>query len=221
MDGIMRTRIGEFGISKQGEKMEIIAYRRHDDMDVKFADGYIAKNITYRNFKTGEVGNPNFYQKRVGETKLSNCGMQMKIIAYRKSSDLDVEFEDGTIVKNIKYQAFRKGEIKNPNFYKAKYIGKKTMANCKMQMEVIEYRNSMDIDVIFEDGTIVKNKTYRDFKTGEIKPPYVTNYKGKDIFLNLNNITGKNLFDKYYHCKCSKCGLDTVLTIKEAKEHKC
>ena len=43
---------------------------------------------------------------RMGETKKANNGMNMTIIAYRKSNDIDVKFEDGTIVTNRNYQDF-------------------------------------------------------------------------------------------------------------------
>ena len=37
--------------------MEIIAYRKHDDIDIMFLDEchYIKRNITYSNFKSGQV----------------------------------------------------------------------------------------------------------------------------------------------------------------------
>ena len=52
---------------------------------------------------------------RVGEKSKANNGMEMKIIGYRSSSDIDVQFEDGTIVKGKRYQQFKRGEIANPN----------------------------------------------------------------------------------------------------------
>ena len=43
-------------------------------------------------------------------------------------------------------------------------IGEISYNNQNLQMKVIGYRNSMDIDIQFEDGTIVKNRTYDSFK---------------------------------------------------------
>ena len=37
---------------------EIIAYRRSEDMDVRFPDGVVVKNVGYGNFKRGMVGHP-------------------------------------------------------------------------------------------------------------------------------------------------------------------
>ena len=38
-------------------------------------------------------------------------------------------------------------------------------------MTIVEYKDKNHIDVIFEDGTIVQNKTYNNFKNGLIKNP--------------------------------------------------
>ena len=46
---------------------------------------------------------------------LQKNGQIMTIIAYRNAVDLDVQFEDGTIVKNKQYDKFKKGQIKNLN----------------------------------------------------------------------------------------------------------
>ena len=35
--------------------------------------------------------------------------------------------------------------------------------------KIVKYLNNGNIDVQFEDGTIVQNKTYQAFKTGHIK----------------------------------------------------
>lgn len=49
-------------------------------------------------------------QNRVGEKRIANCGMEMEIIAYRKSYDIDVRFEDGAI-RTATYNAFKSGKI--------------------------------------------------------------------------------------------------------------
>lgn len=54
--------------------------------------------------------------KHIGEESISKRGQKMKIIGYREYKDIDVQFSDGTIVKNCCMDNFRKGLIKNPNF---------------------------------------------------------------------------------------------------------
>jgi len=53
---------------------------------------------------------------RTGEVRKMNNGMTAKIVAYRSSRDIDIQFEDGTIVYNKTYGSFKKGLIANPNY---------------------------------------------------------------------------------------------------------
>lgn len=59
---------------------------------------------------------------RTGEIKNNNFGTPMKIIAYRNSDDIDVEFQDEHcyVKKHTTYINFKKGNIKNP-YDKTKY----------------------------------------------------------------------------------------------------
>lgn len=53
---------------------------------------------------------------RLGEIRKNNKGTEMKIIAYRKGDDIDVEFldEHHYIKEHSTYQTFKLGQIKNP-----------------------------------------------------------------------------------------------------------
>ncbi len=114
-------------------------------------------------------------EKRVGETTTAKCGMNMKIIAYRSSTDVDVEFEDGTVITNKSYNSFKKGTISNPNCPYQKPVQDKTgtrgVGRNGMGMTIIAYRNTRDIDVQFDDGTIVEHKAYNNFRAGYIQHP--------------------------------------------------
>ncbi len=212
--------LGLSKISNSGFKMTIINYRNANDMDIQFEDGSIAKHKPLASFKTGQIAHPKKADNRIGEKVKATNGQEMEIIVYRKASDIDVRFEDGTIVKNTKYHSFKNGEIENPNFYNFR-IGETKIANCGEPMKIIAYRSSSDIDIEFEGGIIVGHKNYRWFKKGEIGHPYIQS-RGKQLpTLAINNITGKKVFDKYYHCQCSKCNLNTIMTFIEAKNHKC
>lgn len=66
------------------------------------------------------------YINRLGEKAINNQGLKMWIKEYRNCDDIDVIFEDKTIVKNKQYSKFKNGSIKNPNFctvYNIGYIG--------------------------------------------------------------------------------------------------
>lgn len=51
----------------------------------------------------------------IGEVVTANNGQRMTLIAYRQYKDIDVQFEDGTIVTNKSYHHFKYGTIANPN----------------------------------------------------------------------------------------------------------
>ena len=126
--------------------------------------------------------------ERVGEVRRANNGQLMKIIGYKNANNIDIQFEDGTIVKDRTYKMFKKGGIKNPNITdrrKRRVSGTDILlseyrlhevntASNGQEMKIIHYRDVNDIDIQFEDGTIVRHKAYGEFKDGYIKNPSVT-----------------------------------------------
>ena len=56
----------------------------------------------------------------IGEVITANNGQRMTLIAYRGYEDIDVQFDDGTIITNRSYQWFKKGGIRNPNYIRSK-----------------------------------------------------------------------------------------------------
>lgn len=47
---------------------------------------------------------------RLGETRMMNCGMEATIIRYENARDIDIRFEDGTVVEHRQYDQFKKAE---------------------------------------------------------------------------------------------------------------
>ena len=98
-----------------------------------------------------ESYNPQF--DRTGETKLVNCGQVATIIAYRTCDDIDVQFEDSTVVKNATYASFRLRYIQNPNLNRQRYYkGRKNKNNNGQSMTIIKYVNNLNVVVQFDDG---------------------------------------------------------------------
>lgn len=57
----------------------------------------------------------------------NNNGERMTIVRYGGTRDIDVQFDDGTVVEHREYSAFKKGQIKNPmtpSVYGIGFIGK-------------------------------------------------------------------------------------------------
>jgi predicted nucleic-acid-binding Zn-ribbon protein len=214
-----KDRTGETRMMNCGMQATIIAYRGSQDIDVQFEDSTIIKNRKYQQFVSGEILNPNlktgnFIHGRVGETHMMNCGMQATIIAYRGFADIDIQFEDETVVKT-NYRNFKTGHISHPNLGIHK-IGEIQMMNCGMQATIITYRGSQDIDIQFEDGTIVKNKQYHNFLKGRIAYPNksINNIEiGSEIYKVENRV--------YYNCTCQKCHSNMMLTLQEMLQHHC
>lgn len=107
------------------------------------------------------------YNHRVGERYLTNEGDWVEIIEYFTALNATIRFDDGTIVRNIKYSRFEKGTISKPkNRLGEVFINKN---NCKFT--IIAYRGATDIDLKFEDGTILYNRQYRDAVLATAKNP--------------------------------------------------
>lgn len=111
------------------------------------------------------------FKNRTGETCQATNGQSMTIIVYRSCRDIDVQFEDGTIVQHRQYIEFQKGWIKNPNISEKSHIGETGIAKNGQKMTIIAWRAYADIDIKFEDGTEVYHKTYNWFCKGYIKNP--------------------------------------------------
>ena len=174
-----KDRLGEAREMKCKMEATIIRYGSAKDIDVRFKDGAIAKHKTYNLFKEGGIANPNMKvsaEDRLGETRMMNCGMEATIIRYNTNKDIDVRFKDGTLVKHRQYREFKKGEIANPNIKASaeNRLGETKMMNCGMEATIIQYKNAMDIDVRFKDGTVAEHKVYNAFEKGNIAHPSTT-----------------------------------------------
>ena len=106
-----KARLGETRMMNCDMEATIIRYENNRDIDVCFEDGTIAKCKCYREFKKGEIANPNMKASRLGKTRMMNCGMEATIIRYNTAKDIDIRFEDGAVAKDKTYRAFKKGEI--------------------------------------------------------------------------------------------------------------
>ena len=96
---------------------------------------------------------------RTGEALKNNNGRLMKICSYNNSNDIDVCFEDGTIVKHKHYSAFKKGSIQHPGdkISVKDYIGQTKQQKNGQVAKIISAQNYANITVMFENGTT--NKT--------------------------------------------------------------
>lgn len=109
-------------------------------------------------------------EERINQTKIMNCGSVCEIIEYIGANNITVRFESGKTVRNKSYQNFIKGQIRefSDEEYSELRIGETRVMNCGMSATIIEYVDSTNIDVKFEDGYISKHKYYKKFLDGGI-----------------------------------------------------
>ena len=132
--------------------------------------------------------NKNKRDDRIGMSMMMNCGMRATIINYRTCNDIDVQFKDGIIVKHKKFKCFQKGEIMNPNWSKNKREGMSLMMNCGMKATITKYSKAHDINIQFEDGTIIKHQNFRKFQNGQIAYPNLWKNRREGMSLMMNCI---------------------------------
>ena len=171
-----KKTIGQTLVMANGMRATCIDYRKSHDIDVQFDDGVIVKHVQKSHFVRGSVKHPDMNPTSlkcscVGLTLKMNNGMTATCIEYRNCTDIDVRFEDGAIVTHKRKGNFIRGEIDNPNYNRHCCVGKSIKQSCGMTATCINYRNCGDIDVQFEDGTIVRNKQKSQFVAGQIGYP--------------------------------------------------
>ena len=166
--------VGQTRTMNCGIKATIIAYRNRCDMDIKFENGIVREHVKMSCFQKGQIG-PIPRDKKmyyIGQTRTMSCGMKATIITYRGCDDIDVQFEDGSINKHKRTDAFQMGKIAHTsNHTKADYLGKTHTMKSGIKATIIKYRNVNDIDVQFEDNTIRKHMAIRNFNRGIIAHP--------------------------------------------------
>ena len=222
------NRLNEINRANNGQLMTIIAYRNSMDIDVRFEDNTIVEHKSYNCFKNGQIKNPNYNiytNKHLNETITNVNGEKVTIIAYRRYNNIDVQFENGTIVTHKDYSLFKKGKIINPTTKYSIAIAKNrnnVLNNSKIsqygiKMWVCEYRNCDDVDIEFETGYINTHKYYKRFKANKIGHPFP--YTMGNITIDKPAYIYKNVGS--FYCTCNKCGKKDIMSIEEIKQHKC
>ena len=217
------VRLGETRIMNCGMEATIIRYGGATDIDVRFEDGAVAKNKAYGEFKRSNIAHPSTTaENRLGETRMMSCGMKATIIRYENADDINICFEDGKVVEHKTYRAFKKGYIahQNTNVSAEARLGETRKMSCGMEATIIRYEGATDIDVRFEDGTVVKHGVYGNFKKGEIAHESLSQKRGSKDFHGFICKQGFKDEDRtLYECICKHCGLEDVLTPQEMMEH--
>lgn len=221
-------RTGESIRANNGMMMTIIKYHNVANIDIQFEDGTVVLHRHYWQFRQGVVKHPDvntkLNRKRIGETRKANNGLMMTIIGYRSCNDIDIQFEDGIVVKNTFYGSFCNGTIRHPIIRVSpdgrivNHLGETSISVMTGEkMTIIAYRGVYDIDIQFEDGCIVEHKYYASFKDGNIRHPFPYNFNS----IQIENIAYRFISTGNFYCHCTKCGIRDIMTIDEMKSHIC
>lgn len=114
---------------------------------------------------------------RTGETNIAKNGQKMTIVACRGARDIDIEFEDGTLLQHKRYDLFLNGTVCNPNVPRPntgrhnteadRHIGKTKISKIGQKMTIVGYRNKEDVDIQVDD-VLYEHVAVRQFTNGVI-----------------------------------------------------
>lgn len=118
---------------------------------------------------------------RTGETRVNNQGLKMTIVRYQNIRDIDVQFEDGTILASRNYNKFKIGRIQHPKYKRrvlsriAKHreinINKSFVLHNGEIVSAVQYNGFRDITIQYADGTTQSGVSLSDLKSGYIRHP--------------------------------------------------
>lgn len=135
------------------------------------------------------------YNDRLLEERTNTQGLSMRIISYKNSHDIDVEFQDGYIARHKQYSHFKRGNIRNPNHKFAtnhNKVGQKVMNNEGFEVECVQYTNYDDII-----AQIIVNLNGIEYKISKQCSFY--NFKRGLISFDI-------IIDDIIYKKCTQCG---------------
>ena len=218
-------RTGETRLMNCGLRAEIVEYRSASDMDIVFETGERVNNRNYSAFKGGHIlpkTGPN--KHRLGEKRMMSCGLSAEIIRYGGCFDIDVRFENGFVVKNIRYSRFKTGDV-GRSIFKTGDVGRSIegvndrlgeirMMYNGLRAKIVKYNTSKNYTIRFEDGIEVVRSDYRNFLIGRCGHPYFSTGNVSRNFYGYKVRRCYVLKDKVYYF-CEKGGTRDIMTLQE------
>ena len=184
--------------------MKIVKYNGANDIDVQFENGFIKRNVAYKEFKKGSIDG-NDYSKRIGEIRYNNFGSKITVIDYINYGNVHIKFDNGYVTKTS-WGNFDKSNIKSPyckTFCGIGYLGEGKY-NCdniwydywRAMIERVNIKNDA-FHRTYADVTIYEEwYNYQIFaKWAENNYYTIDNYKielDKDILIKGNKIYSPN-----------------------------
>lgn len=154
---------------------------------------------------------------RTGEYNKNTIGLGMTIHTYRHANDIDIRFDDGTVVKHKRYNHFKTGSILHPDqnrsdfitksvknkckSYKNQYQNTKAQMNCGETCRIIDYKSSKQITVQFLRTKSIVKTSLKRFRERTIQDP-------KSDLTQIKN----NRESRTGETKTASCGMNMMIT---------
>lgn len=179
----INTHRNEHRTMNSGEEAYIVDGIK-SNLTIKFEPNTYVYNKRYSDFLKGRIGNPDAWiKKHRWETSTASNGQVMTLIGGT-STNVTVQFEDGTVVSDKRYEAFLAGHISNPKVtWYSMHKDKEAVASNGMIMRITGGTSCNDVTITFEDGTEVQHQRYENFLVGWIHYP---SYSKTDKFMQDN-----------------------------------
>lgn len=156
-----KNRIGLEAKNNKDELMKIVEYHSAMNVIVEFQDEWKRhKKTTWQRFKNGSVKNPHD-DERIGLESYNTQGYLMRIIDYKNSKDMTIEFicDYPCILEHIPFKHFYDGNIKNPS---APSVFEKGICDIyNANMDIYKTWNHM-LERCFSDSFKQRNPIYKD-----------------------------------------------------------
>lgn len=148
-------------------------------------------------------------KSHLGEETITKTGHKITIVKHESMKNINVQFEDGTVLENQTYAKFKNGTIFHPiddknhkkkasDFYtkKNERIGMSIEQNGKI-ITIIDYITAQNMTVQSEDGKITYNVTWQQFKNKNIPTLILSEYSWQliDEYGKKTNLTYDEALD--------------------------
>lgn len=140
--------------------------------------------------------------ERLGMRKINSQGLVAEIVDYVASNEIFVRFDDGTLIKT-RWDHFIKGLFRNPNVPFDKSLrkereGKETINHQGCQMKIVQYHNTKNVIVQFNNNPNQTVKTsYDNFIKGKTENPFIPTRYGIGI-TGIRNIYKEKEYQTWY-----------------------
>lgn len=205
IENMKRKYIGKIFSSSNGETATVLDYKNNNEIYVEFSDGYkcyiTAKHLN-RDFAhplKSSKNIENMKKKYEGLFFTTNKGYKCRVLNYISSNNVLIEFLEDKVTKTTLLRSIKTGRVEHPNDertvenYSKKLLGKTFTSNNGDDAIVIEYNNSKDIKIQFEDGTTSKVALCK-LQIGRFSHPNKSRMNKEAM---ANTILGKEVMNSY------------------------